>query len=257
MARWPAYARYPSRYPRRCSGVDCRRPPSAGSALGYPLTLRGQRAPGGAARRTRRSRAPGWTGGSGATRPRSGPGRTTEHVPYTAHSLDQARFALGLERAPQVADEHFQHIRIAEEIVAPDASHDRGSRQHLFRVVEEEDQQIELPRGQVDVAFTAANGATGEIDNEIGIPQCLVSRLLLGGNRGSPQERLDAGQKFLEIEWFDEVIVGSGPQSGDAVGYRVARGEHQDGDRRQPLGGFRGTQAACDLKPVDSGHHHV
>ena len=77
------------------------------------------------------------------------------------------------------------------------------------------------------------------------------------GHRGSPQECLDASQKLVEIEGFDEIIVGSGPQSRDAVGHGVARGQHQDRDRGQALGGFRGAQAARNLEPVHTGHHHV
>ena len=84
------------------------------------------------------------------------PRRTPQDVADAAHRLHQSRFAAGLERAPQVGDEDLQHIGVAEEVVAPDASHDRGARQHLLRVTEEEGQQIELAGGEVDVALPAA-----------------------------------------------------------------------------------------------------
>ena len=81
----------------------------------------------------------------------------TQDVADAAHRLDQPRLTVGLQGPSQVADEDFEDVGIAEEVVAPDAGHDRGPRQHLLRMPQEEGQQIELAGGEM--AYRARPGA--------------------------------------------------------------------------------------------------
>ncbi len=62
----------------------------------------------------------------------------------------------------------------------------------------------------------------------------------------------DAEQKFLEIEWFGDVIVAPGHQSGDAVVLAIAGGQEQ---YRETAGFF--TDRPADFEAVLAGKHNV
>ena len=86
-----------------------------------------------------------------------------------------------------------------------------------------------------------------DVQTQIGEPQLpFLARL------PAPQAHPDAGQQLAEGERFDEVIVRPRFESVDAVGYGVARGQH---DHRQLLIGQ--AQAANHLQPVEPRHHDV
>ena len=72
------------------------------------------------------------------------------------------------------------------------------------------------------------------------------------GLAGPAQQGADPGEQLLERERLHQVVVGAGLEPLDAVGDRVARGQHQD--RRAAA---LGAKLAADLEPVDAGHEHV
>ena len=73
------------------------------------------------------------------------------------------------------------------------------------------------------------------------------------GRRGPPGQRPQPRRELLVGERLDEVVVGARVEAGDPVADRVARGEHQDRQRREPLR----AQPAGDLEPGDVGQADV
>ena len=58
--------------------------------------------------------------------------------------------------------------------------------------------------------------------------------------------------ELLHREGLDQIVVGAGLETGDAVGDRVARGEHEDRAAQTV-----GAQAPADREPVEARHGHV
>lgn len=47
--------------------------------------------------------------------------------------------------------------------------------------------------------------------------------------RYAPQQSVQTGRQFAQVEGFEQVVVGPGLQAIDPVGDRIAGGEHQHG----------------------------
>src|SRR6185437_8480598 len=73
-----------------------------------------------------------------------------QHVPDTAHRMQQPWLAPGLGLAPQVAHIDAQRVGGGPEVVAPYVLEDRGAREHLAGVAHEELEQQELGAGELD-----------------------------------------------------------------------------------------------------------
>lgn len=85
-------------------------------------------------------------------------------------------------------------------------------------------------------AHVAANGVEGEIAGLEGNAQCVA---------WPAQQRPDAGHQFDHGKRLDQVIVGPGIQTGDAVLYGIAGSQNEHGDGA-PAAPHRGEQ----LEPV-------
>lgn len=68
---------------------------------------------------------------------------------------------------------------------------------------------------------------------------------------GATDEGAEAGEEFVEIEGFGEVVVGTLVEAFDAIGHGISGGEHEDG------GGDAGAESGEDLPAVESGEHDV
>jgi hypothetical protein len=80
----------------------------------------------------------------------------------------------------------------------------------------------------VNFSAIALHGTSGEIDGEISELQYLTRRGLVGRFRRAAQQGFHTSQKLFEIERLDEVVVGSGAETGHAIGDGIAGGEHED-----------------------------
>ena len=99
--------------------------------------------------------------------------------------------------------------------------------------------QPKFGRAQDDRLPAVADAASAEVDAQSAGFDDADQRPI-----ASPKDRAHARDQFFLDERFDEIIVGSAVESGDAIFNGVARGEHQD--RR--LHAF-GARVARDAKP--------
>ena len=88
----------------------------------------------------------------------------------------------------------------------------------------EHHEQIELVAGEVADRAAEPRHARAQIDFEAAEAQHVVTRRL---RRGTPEQRLDAGQQFARLEGFGQVVVGSEFEADDAVHRLAARRQHQ------------------------------
>ena len=56
----------------------------------------------------------------------------------------------------------------------------------------------------------------------------------------APHQRTQPRRQLMQIHRFDHVVVGANVQPADALGHRIARGQHQH--RRQDTGAANGRQ---------------
>ena len=68
---------------------------------------------------------------------------------------------------------------------------------------------------------------------------------------GAAQEGAHTGEQFFQVERFDQVIIGAGIETLDAILDGILGGQHQDGQTASH------AQAAADLEPVHAGQHPV
>src|SRR5207249_8569611 len=88
-------------------------------------------------------------------------------------------------------------------------------------------EQRVLLRGQNDLFAAAADAMRRRVDREIAYVQRWRR-----DQRGSPQERANAGQQLAEIKGLRQVVVRADVESADPIVDGVARREHEDGHGR-------------------------
>src|SRR6195952_1941329 len=97
--------------------------------------------------------------------PRSGV--SAQDVPDPAHRVDEARLALGLGLAPQVADVDLEGVAGGREVVAPHLLEDLRAREHPARVRQQQLQQRELGAGEADRPLAAPDVAGVGIEAQV------------------------------------------------------------------------------------------
>ncbi len=120
---------------------------------------------------------------------------------------------------------------------------------------EEHLQQGELRAGELHLPGAAHHFAGGGVHAQVAEGEHVVLAVPgvgRGGVGAAAQQRADAGQQFVELEGFDEVVVGAGVEAGDPVADGVAGGEHQDRH-----GDLVGAQPPGGGQSVHAGHEDV
>src|SRR3954454_22589704 len=148
---------------------------------------------------------------------------STEDVARAADRVQQARLPARLELAAQVGDEDLDGVRLRERVVAPDLVEQALARDDDALVAHQVLEQLELARGELDVALRAAHLVGVGVELEVAGHQ-------RGGaaRRAAAQQRAQAGKELLALEGLDEVVVGARVQALDARLQGVAGGEHED-----------------------------
>ena len=108
------------------------------------------------------------------------------------------------------------------------------------------DEHVELQRRQLDGATTARDLVRGDVHDEVRAMEELAAARL-----APAKKRPHSRQELVVREGLDEVVVRTRVQAVDAVGDRIAGGEHQDRHVRS----F--AQAPADLDAVEAGQHAI
>ncbi len=161
--------------------------------------------------------------------------------------MDQPGPAVGLQFAPQVADEGVHGVAAHLEVVPPDPFQQQLAGEDDAGVPGELREQLELPPGEPQFAAV-----------EVGLAGCRVDRQRAGQDavgglrRPAAQQGAQPQHQLLQGEGLHQVVVRPGLQTGDPVGGLVQGGEHQDRDVVAP-----GAQGPADLGAADAGHGDV
>src|SRR3954451_10133702 len=182
------------------------------------------------------------TAGRCATRP-SG---LLDAIARTAHGDDPDPRVRQLRAEPAQLD--VDRVRTQRfGLVGPGVLGDRLAVDDGWRPAEENLHDAVLGRGERDLAPVGRHRPSDRIELEA--PGAEDRRV---DATGPSLERANAGEQLTEVERLHEVGLGAGVETADAVRWRVARGEHQDGCR--PLVAPR---PADDLDPLSPRHPPV
>src|SRR5919197_4649633 len=116
------------------------------------------------------------------------------------YGLDEAGFAAGLELLAQGPNVDVDDIRLAQEVVAPNALEDQVAGEHLAGMAHQELEQLVLAGGQLDPAIAAADLARAGVELQVGQPKDLRPV-----RRRSAQERPHSGDQLVEDERLGQV----------------------------------------------------
>ena len=105
----------------------------------------------------------------------------------------------------------------------------------------------ELLAGEGNVACSPTCHLSAGIDDQIADGEIGGEHLAASAGEGT-QSR----QQLAKIEWFGEVVVGPGVESGNALLHRVERGEHENGHGALSL-----PNGPADVEPVQDRHEDV
>ncbi|ALE84040.1 hypothetical protein XF36_13545 [Pseudonocardia sp. HH130629-09] len=137
--------------------------------------------------------------------------------------------------------------------MVPDRRQQLLAAQHPARRVRELEQQLQLRRGERHDAIMRGDDQGLPVDRERTLSHDLRWAVAHHGwSLGRPsQNGPDAGVQHTTGDRLDDVVVGTGLQTGHDVDVVVTSGQHHDRDRP------RGTQPPAHLEPVDVGQHQV
>src|SRR4051794_20766407 len=132
-------------------------------------------------------------------------------------------------------------------LVGPRVLGDRLAVHDGWRAPEEDLHDAVLGRGEGDLAPVRSDRPSHRIELEAaGAEDRRVDAA------GTSLERAHAREQLTEVERLHQVVVGAGVETADAVRWRVARGEHQDG-----RGAVVPSCPADDVDPLSPGHPPV
>src|SRR5579872_6859079 len=172
-------------------------------------------------------------------------------VSLSADSEDMfGRLWILLELLPQPCDMHVYCALGNEWLLLPHVFKNVFARDRLAAMINKVTQQFRLLGRQAyrravfgKLHFCEVRRDTAEFNPHHGRQLFLVN---------AAQQCSDARQQFIGIERFDQVIVGAGAQSLDAVGNLTLGGEHQDGPVEPAL-----AHSVTDFEAIEAWQHNV
>jgi hypothetical protein len=154
---------------------------------------------------------------------------------------------VALEFFAKLADEDAKVFRLLRGLCAPDRGEKDAVGEHFAGIAREEQEQVELLGREVDEAASDGNAVRGWIDEKVAHLNGAVTDAL----RCASQMGADAGEEFLDVEGFGDVIIGAGVESFDLGVFLVANRENQDGN------GGLSADGAAEFNAGHAGHHQV
>lgn len=168
-------------------------------------------------------------------------------VADAAHGLDHGGIVVGREFAAEALDVNIDEIRAGIEVVVPDVFADLGAGKRLAGRAQEVGEQGELARGEPDQSAGAERLARDEIYGEFAMLEEGE-----GGAGGAAGDGVEARHEFIDVEGFNEVIVGAEVEAFEALVERAAGGDEHDGDGETAL-----AELAQNAEAVAAGDHDI
>src|SRR6202021_2975245 len=153
---------------------------------------------------------------------------------------------------PQAVNVNFD--RIAADLLVPtvQAILQLRARQHGSRPLQQRFQHREFVRGYIYRNTAALDGARYRIK-----PQLPVLDAGIAAPGGAAQHRANAGGHYVEVKRLDDIIVGAGVQSRDAMLDLIARRENDDGRCIAPPAQLAKYVDSVSMRQPEIEQHHV
>ena len=153
----------------------------------------------------------------------------------------------GAKTVPKIFEMDVHHIAGSIVFLLPDFVDDLFAAENLVFVAHEQFQDVELASAEQDRLSVDTAFSRYRVEDE---GAALEDGTLLF--RTPPDEGVDAGNEFSEVEGFDEIVVGTSVQSLDSVFNGVLCREHDHGNLLACLADF-----FDHLETVPSGEHDI
>src|SRR5216684_4489884 len=140
-----------------------------------------------------------------------------QDVPRPPDRVNQLDLAFAVDDAAEAADVDLDQVREGIEIVVPDVLGDLFAAHDPAGIYREIFEQRVLLGGQGQLVAAARDAMRARIEAKVAD---LDDRIL--PHSAPTQESAQAGQQLRELERLDEIVIGAGVESFDAVGHRVA-----------------------------------
>jgi len=186
--------------------------------------------------------------GVGSGRVGSGLAFGGEAIADPGFALDIARVSGTFDFFAELGDEDAKVLRLVDAAGSPDGAEQGFVGEDAAGILREDDQEIELLGGEVDLIAAERDGVRLPVDVEVSFGDVLDGGLLAGE---LAQLRADAGEELLDAEGFGDVVVGTGVERSDLDVVLFADGEDDDGCFGEEADGAR------ELKTVHLRHGEV
>src|SRR4029453_8142785 len=119
--------------------------------------------------RPRWERRPAWRRQEPAGAPAGRPGSYCRWQQYVSSATQRVnhRRAVGVDLLAEIGDVELDDVRLATEVVVPDAVQDLGLAEHSLRVAHQVAEQFELGRGELDLDAATAYLVAVLVEREI------------------------------------------------------------------------------------------
>src|SRR5690242_13761040 len=172
----------------------------------------------------------------------------TQAIADAADGAHQLRAEALVDLGAQAADMRFDYAGLRVEMEIPDILEQHGAGDDAALAAHQIFEQAELLRLEVDRLAGAADRPLQQVHLEIGGPQ----HGLRLADRRAPQQSRNPRQELRKGERLDQVVIGAGIETLDAVVYARHGGEK---DRRHLVS--RRPQHLDDAQSIEPGKHAV
>jgi hypothetical protein len=171
----------------------------------------------------------------------------TDAVAYAADGFEEFFFFWGIDFFSEALHVDIDEVATGVEVVVPDLFIDLDAGEDAAGGAHEEFEEGEFAGGEVDGLGAAFDLAIEQVEVEV-----LDLEDIHGVAGGTSGNGVDAGDEFLDKEWFGEVVIGTEVESFETFVEFAAGGEEDDGDGHALF-----AEAAKDAESIAAGEHDI